>query len=435
LKLATHLKVLIVKFQKPTGKKGGVMGFEKRVTFKARAAILMATAALMATTVVSFGNGASGTVSKTPKTPILIGNISGGPLATVPTLSLTEAEGGINAAIKTINAAGGIHGHPLKLVACDDGGNPNTGAACGRLMVKDKVAAVVGSLSTEGAQFLSILAAAHIPSLGDYAVTTADLTCATCFAMLSSVSLIAGEGNLAAWAGNTKVSMPYVAGASGAELPTLAGFGLAPYGLKILNQVAVPGLAPDMSSYVAATMAGGTTSVLLGMIASDGARFVNTAEQLGYTSGITWVGDCTNMGNAITAGFAKDLEGVYGVCFFLPPTYTSNAAVKAFDKSMKAYNPKAAKVDVSENAWVATNLFKQVALTLKNVTASNVLKAMPGITFSSGLLPTISFAKSVSPIPGFEIYNNDVLLTKVHNGVFVPLDGKFMDPFIKNTLP
>jgi hypothetical protein len=44
--MATHLKVLIVNFQKPRGKKGGVMRFEKRVTFKARATILMATAAL-----------------------------------------------------------------------------------------------------------------------------------------------------------------------------------------------------------------------------------------------------------------------------------------------------------------------------------------------------------------------------------------------------
>jgi branched-chain amino acid transport system substrate-binding protein len=385
--------------------------------------------------VVSFGSGASATPSKTPKSPILIGNISNGPLATPPILSLAEASGGINAAIKSINALGGIHGHPLKLVACDDAGNPNTAAACGRLMVKDKVAAVVGGATGEGANFLPILAAANIPSLGDFAISTADLTCATCFAMISSLSLIAGEGNVAAWAGNTNISMPYLDSTTGAQLPVLAGFGLGPYGLKLLNKVPVPGNAPDMSSYVAATMAGGTTGVLLGLVASDGARFVATAEQLGHTSGITWVGDCTNMSGAIGEGFASSLEGVYGVCLFLPPTYTSNPAVKAFNKSMKAYSSKAVMDDISENAWAATYLFKQVAMTLKNVTAKNVLKAMPGVTFHDGLLPSISFAKSVSPIPGFQIYNNDVLLTRVHNGKFVPLDGKFMDPFVKNTLP
>jgi len=44
--MVTHFKVLIVKFQKPKQEIGGVMRFEKRVTLKARAAILMATAAL-----------------------------------------------------------------------------------------------------------------------------------------------------------------------------------------------------------------------------------------------------------------------------------------------------------------------------------------------------------------------------------------------------
>src|ERR1019366_269074 len=124
--------------------------------------------------------------------------------------------------------------------------------------------------------------------------------------MISGVSVVAGEANLAAWAGNTVISMPVLDTPPGAGIPFLASFGLGPYGLKLLRSVAVPVDAPDMTSYVAATMAGGVTGVLLALAGSDGARFVATAQQLGYTSGITWVGDGTDMSSAISAGFGKD---------------------------------------------------------------------------------------------------------------------------------
>ena len=394
-------------------------------------------AALMTTMIISSAVSASATTHKkvVHKSTIVIGVIADGPASTpAPSTGLPDAVGGIQAAIKAINKAGGIHGHLLKLVSCDSKGDPNASAACGRQMVTDKVAAVVGDESGGGATYIPVLQAANIPVLGDYAITTADLTCTICYPLISAVSVVSGEANLLASLGYNKISMPVVGVAAGAGLPTLASFGLAPYGLSLLNKPSIPPLAPDMSSYVAATMAGGTDAVMLGLVGTDGARFVQTARSLGY-SNITYVSDCSNLGTSISSGFASTVQGVWAICLFLPPTYTSNAAVKIFDANMKLYSPKTPKVDITENAYIATYLFRQVALTLTTVTWPKVLAAMPSVTFHNGLLPTVSFAKVQSPIPGFQLFNNDVLLTRVQNGKFVPVNGKFTNPFVKNAQP
>jgi ABC-type branched-subunit amino acid transport system substrate-binding protein len=405
------------------------MHFGKSTIFK------VGVAALMTTMVIGSAISASATTHKVVhKSTILIGTISDGNATVPPATGLPDSVGGIHAALMAINKAGGIHGHMLKLVSCDSAGNPNTSAACGRLMVTDKVAAVVGDESGGGATYIPVLQAANIPVLGDYAITSADLTCTICFPMISSVSVIAGEANLLASLGYNKISIPVVGTPAAAGLSSLASLGLAPYNLTLLNTPSVPPNAPDMSSYVAAVMAGGTDAVMLGLVGSDGARFVQTARSLGYTN-ITYASDCSNMGVAISAGFASSLQGVWGVCLFLPPTDTSSAAVKTFDANMKLYSPKTAKVDITENAYVATYLFRQVALTLKSVTGPNVLAAMPSVTFKNALLPTVSFAKVQSPIPGFQLFNNQVLLVKVENGKFVPVNGKFTNPFIKNAQP
>jgi ABC-type branched-subunit amino acid transport system substrate-binding protein len=65
---------------------------------------------------------------------------------------------------KYINAKGGISGHQLKVLTCNEH-NTTTGAA------DESVAAVVGSYSQHSTSFLSTLEAEGIPYLGGFGVT------------------------------------------------------------------------------------------------------------------------------------------------------------------------------------------------------------------------------------------------------------------------
>src|SRR4051794_38445638 len=65
-----------------------------------------------------------------------------------------------------LNAHGGINGSPLKVIYCDERGDPNQGDACARQAVSSKVAAVVGSYSTNQARIIPILEPAGIAYFG-----------------------------------------------------------------------------------------------------------------------------------------------------------------------------------------------------------------------------------------------------------------------------
>ncbi|MFE7108551.1 ABC transporter substrate-binding protein [Streptomyces sp. NPDC057575] len=66
------------------------------------------------------------------------------------------------------NADGGLDGHKLRVVTCDEQDTSIGAANCARLAVKEKAVAVVGSYSRHGTAFMSPLEAAGIPYIGGY---------------------------------------------------------------------------------------------------------------------------------------------------------------------------------------------------------------------------------------------------------------------------
>jgi len=70
-----------------------------------------------------------------------------------------------------VNAHGGLDGHKLNVLTCNDHNDYVGAAKCARLAVKKKVVAVVGSYSQFGSSFLSPLESAGIPYIGGYGLT------------------------------------------------------------------------------------------------------------------------------------------------------------------------------------------------------------------------------------------------------------------------
>jgi ABC-type branched-subunit amino acid transport system substrate-binding protein len=70
-----------------------------------------------------------------------------------------------------VNAHGGLNGHKLNVLTCNEHNDYVDAAKCARLAVKKKAVAVVGSYSQYASSFLSPLESAGIPYIGGYGLT------------------------------------------------------------------------------------------------------------------------------------------------------------------------------------------------------------------------------------------------------------------------
>ena len=83
-----------------------------------------------------------------------------------PGFSIPSIPVGAQTAIDEINAAGGINGHQVELITCNDQNDPNVAAQCGKQAVDEGVVALVGGLSLFDLNILPALQQAGIPWVG-----------------------------------------------------------------------------------------------------------------------------------------------------------------------------------------------------------------------------------------------------------------------------
>lgn len=135
-----------------------------------RGSLLVAAVAMALTAVGcgSDGGGETGTAkdASNPDLPVVkVGMIA--PIGT-PNTDLKEGPAGLSAAIRALNARGGLNGHRVEMVFCNDKDDPNEGVRCARRMVEEKVAAVAGSAGGSVVQdkVIPVLQKAGIPVIG-----------------------------------------------------------------------------------------------------------------------------------------------------------------------------------------------------------------------------------------------------------------------------
>lgn len=119
---------------------------------------------------VACGSGSSNSGSSTGSTsaghaPIKVGVICSCSGGAGLGATIMPGEQLYKAWANTVNASGGISGHPIQLVTDDDGTNPSTGLSDARTLVSDHVVAVA-DLSVVDQAFAPVLQAANIPVVG-----------------------------------------------------------------------------------------------------------------------------------------------------------------------------------------------------------------------------------------------------------------------------
>ncbi|MEV6399135.1 ABC transporter substrate-binding protein [Streptomyces sp. NPDC051907] len=121
---------------------------------------------------------------------------------------------------------GGIDGHELRVITCDEE-NTTTGAAnCARRAVEEGVAAVVGSYSQHGDAFMAPLEAAGIPFIGGFGISEEEFTSYLSYPVNGGqAALLAGNGRQLADSCD-KVALVRPNSLAGDEMPELLNAGL-----------------------------------------------------------------------------------------------------------------------------------------------------------------------------------------------------------------
>ncbi|GAA2707541.1 ABC transporter substrate-binding protein [Streptomyces luteosporeus] len=218
-----------------------------------------------------------------------------------------------------VNAHGGIHGRPLRVLTCNEHNDSVAAARCAQQAVQEEAVAVVGSYSQHGRSSLSPLEASGTPYIGGYGVSGEEFASPVSYPVNGGQpALLAGLGHqLAGTCGHVALVRPDTI--AGDRMPALLDAGLAAGGRPAATDIRAPEAATDYSRHSTAALAAlatagpgrdGCVAAALGERTRtffDSFRRMNTG---GVRIGAV-LGSVTQSLVDSTGGAASPLEGAY----------------------------------------------------------------------------------------------------------------------------
>jgi branched-chain amino acid transport system substrate-binding protein len=319
--------------------------------------------------------------------------------ANTPSNNEPEVGGGAEAAAMAINAAGGIDGHRLEIVTCNDQFQPNNAEQCAREAVSDHVLAVVGSTTVFGDNVNPILQAADIPNVGDGVVAPTDLTSPISFPLGAGTVLeFRGLGMEMAQAGISKIGVLQLNNPQGtsASLPlvNLLKSRETPLGndTSYTGVVFLPLTTSDYSVYAAKLHADGAQGVVEGDGFVPDTGVLEASGQAGY--GIKFGSIPFIFGNQDIASLGAAGNGLFIDPDLPPPT---PAEAKVFTGIQKFRNQMAAanKAGIANTA-VADDDNDSLDAWLSVYAVQAAAKLVTGTLNSNALLHALSGAHNLN---------------------------------------
>ncbi|AUG79195.1 hypothetical protein CFP65_4448 [Kitasatospora sp. MMS16-BH015] len=109
---------------------------------------------------------------------------------------------------RELAAKGGLAGHPVHVLTCNEENTADGATACAQQAVDAHVIAVVGSSSQYGTSFMSLLETAGIPYLGGYGLSSPEYSSPLSYPVAGGLpALVAGNGRQLVAAGCKSVSL------------------------------------------------------------------------------------------------------------------------------------------------------------------------------------------------------------------------------------
>jgi branched-chain amino acid transport system substrate-binding protein len=352
-------------------------------------------------------NPAGATAAKAPIHVMVAGFFSGvGPYP--------DVEVGATAAIKAIDASGGIKGHKIDYTVCNDQNNPNLMQSCAESAVLDKDVAVVTGVVNTSASYLSTLAPHHISFIGNYVQSASDATSPVSFPLSGGAfDNAAGIGIAAVATGCTKVAT--IIGDYGSLTGILQGLihqGITEKGGTDVGDIVVSTSATDLTPNVQAAVADGAQCIIGALGEAESVSLQTAIQQTG--GGIYLVTFGSSLPPLDTVG--TTLNGVYLMDQTAIPTDTTSAGVKLAKRQILQYGSGVGLSQDGISAWAGVQLLKAGLLKVTGTfTAASVLKSMNHLTnvTTGGIIPpyTTTHPSSVKAQP--RVFNPTFLTYKI----------------------
>ncbi|MEU8539504.1 ABC transporter substrate-binding protein [Streptomyces sp. NPDC048717] len=181
-----------------------------------------------------------------------------------------------------VNANGGIDGHELRVLTCNERNTGAGAAACARRAAREGAVAVVGSYSQHGNAFMAPLEAAGIPYIGGYGISEDEFTSSLSYPVNGGVAaLVAGHGTQLA-ASCREVALVRPDTIAGDRLPDLLNAGLRGTGHDGAFDIPAPEDADEYTRQAgqARTRAGGTDGCVAAVLGERTQVFFDSYRRL-----------------------------------------------------------------------------------------------------------------------------------------------------------
>jgi len=375
---------------------------------------------------------ATGTAASAAKAPIrLMVDTTMTPSAALGGLSFPYPATDAKAAAAALNKHGGIDGHQVVIDVCDNQGNPNQSAACGREAKSNGDIAVIGSWDVDGAaEILPVLQADGIPYIGALAASAAELTSADSF-IFDPGAVLASFATAAMWSSegckNVVEFAPTGDAAFAEELAAQQKIA-AKDGFK-LQTVNIQVAQADVSAPVSTAMSMHPDCMTYEGDGQTTAKLVAAVRQVGYTGKfITAIGSLLPQ---LLASLGKAGNGVLVLNTTLSP-YSNDPIVTQFRDQVTSYvgSASAAAVDLNEfgqDGWSSVRLVDLALAGTGIYTSAELLKRLPTMCDVNvgNVYPAVDFCKPAAQSAVFpRIFNAEETYFEAENGVYVPLPGQ-----------
>jgi ABC-type branched-subunit amino acid transport system substrate-binding protein len=340
-----------------------------------------------------------------------------------------QTKTGAEAAVDEINAAGGINGRQLKLVSCDNTGDPNVTNDCVKQAKEDHAAAYVGSAIYFPATW-KYIESENIPYLLGTGLTPDEYTADNSFPLSGQAGWYYG---IASYLKKLGVQHPAIIRCEidACEYgETLLGQALKLQGMNPARSVVAPLATTDYSSFAAAAMQGDTDAVVVSGSEATATLEAKALYQQGFKGKVISVSACISTG--AVPGLGDAAEDLYVVGLMQSPSVDS-PLIDQFDKSMDATDSSATKDELALSAYAGVKLFAAVAKNLDEVNADTVLAALKSAkvgAYDIGLTAPVPGATTseVSDLPRLS-FSPTVTYNQVQGGKIVQSEPGFQDPF------
>jgi branched-chain amino acid transport system substrate-binding protein len=301
----------------------------------------------------------------------------------------------------TVNAAGGINGHPVKTILVDDQSNPgNSLTDVEKLVKQDHVVALV-DLSDLDETWASFIKAQNVPVIGANVTEAPFYTNSDFYAEgATEDSLFPGVIDAAKTAGATSIGLLYCAEAVQCQE------GVAPMkelatkmGLPLKYNGEVSATAPSYTAQCVAAQQAGVQALFIADIAAVAAKVAQNCSQQGYHP--IYVVDGVILGPSFqtTPGLKDNLVGPIPDLPYYADSPENTKMNAAIDKYYPGLRTDANYSMAGPNAWTAGTLL-EAAAEAGGLTASDTptsaelvtgLTSLKGETLN-GIAPSLTYA-------------------------------------------